>query len=308
MDSLSIDYEPLVWDLNPEGIGVQPMIANVTISFKFIGGSALMGPINKLQNALSFNYFANAQVYDPRADYLSINKPPNKIKKVTVDGVTTEKEFESPLSPTGYYLNNIIDDLYKGDVNKFIDGGIETTEDIIDNTPNLDQEKLNEDVNSGEQTLTDNNVPVAIVEPKLESIDYVSIYNNSENEYFLNIGIKQSGIVDNDYVNNTTQQLLSDEELEKFIRKGIKLELNKIDFDVNGYKQEIIQLSPYTANKSFFDITDKRYNYYFGSLNMKNDITVNLSEGVYILTLSYNGEKINSINIPVKNNEPWNMG
>ena len=41
--------------------------------------------------------------------------------------------------------------------------------------------------------------------------------------------------------------------------------------------------------------------------NPKNR-TVNLSEGVYILTLSYNGEKINSINIPVKNNEPWNMG
>jgi bacteriorhodopsin len=28
-------YEPLVWDLNPEGIGVQPMIAVVDITFKF---------------------------------------------------------------------------------------------------------------------------------------------------------------------------------------------------------------------------------------------------------------------------------
>ncbi len=71
MDNLSIDYEPLVWDLNPEGVGVQPMIANVTISFKYIGGSSLYGPINKLQNALSFNYFANSQVYDPRADYIA---------------------------------------------------------------------------------------------------------------------------------------------------------------------------------------------------------------------------------------------
>jgi hypothetical protein len=71
MDNLNIDYEPLVWDLNPEGVGVQPMIANVTISFKYIGGSSLYGPINKLQNALSFNYFANSQVYDPRADYIA---------------------------------------------------------------------------------------------------------------------------------------------------------------------------------------------------------------------------------------------
>ena len=79
MDSVNIDYEPLVWDLNPEGIGVQPMIANVTIAFKFIGGSSLMGPINKLQNALSFNYFANTQVYDARADYISKDKDPNLI-------------------------------------------------------------------------------------------------------------------------------------------------------------------------------------------------------------------------------------
>lgn len=71
IDNLSIDYEPLVWDLNPEGIGVQPMIANVTLSLKLIGGSSLMGPINKLQNALSFNYYANSHVYDPRADYIA---------------------------------------------------------------------------------------------------------------------------------------------------------------------------------------------------------------------------------------------
>ena len=68
MDTVNFDFEPLVWDLNPEGIGVQPMIANVDISFKFIGGSSLKGPINKLQNAVSFNYFANTEVYDTRAD------------------------------------------------------------------------------------------------------------------------------------------------------------------------------------------------------------------------------------------------
>lgn len=74
MDNVSFSYEPLVWDLNPEGIGVQPMIANVTISFKYIGGSSLYGPINKLQNALSFNYFANTQTFDPRADTLAVEK------------------------------------------------------------------------------------------------------------------------------------------------------------------------------------------------------------------------------------------
>jgi hypothetical protein len=70
IDNISFDYEPLVWDLNPEGIGVQPMIANVNMSFKFIGGESLYGPINRLQNAVSFNFFANTHVYDGRADVI----------------------------------------------------------------------------------------------------------------------------------------------------------------------------------------------------------------------------------------------
>ena len=74
IDSLGLTFDPLVWDLNPEGVGVQPMIATATLSFKFIGGSSLNGPINKLQNAVSFNYFANTEIYDPRADKLVPSK------------------------------------------------------------------------------------------------------------------------------------------------------------------------------------------------------------------------------------------
>jgi outer membrane protein OmpA-like peptidoglycan-associated protein len=63
---LQIAYEDL--DLNPEGIGVQPMIANVTLSFNFVGGSGLKESVDKLQNALTFNYYANTEIYDDRAD------------------------------------------------------------------------------------------------------------------------------------------------------------------------------------------------------------------------------------------------
>jgi hypothetical protein len=66
IDNLQISYEPLVWDLNPEGIGAQPMIANIQLSFKYIGGSGLRKHVDELQNALSFNYYANADVYDDR--------------------------------------------------------------------------------------------------------------------------------------------------------------------------------------------------------------------------------------------------
>lgn len=66
INSLNISYDPLVWDLNPEGIGVQPMLAKINLSFKYIGGQGLRRYVDQLQNALSFNYYANADVYDER--------------------------------------------------------------------------------------------------------------------------------------------------------------------------------------------------------------------------------------------------
>ena len=73
-ESLNINYEPLVWDLNQEGIGVQPMIADISMNFKFIGGSDLTGPIARLQNAITFNFFANTGVYDDRNDKIISHK------------------------------------------------------------------------------------------------------------------------------------------------------------------------------------------------------------------------------------------
>lgn len=67
-ENLQISYDPLHWDMNPEGIGFQPMIAKVQLSFKFVGASGLSNAIDKLQNALSFNYYANTEIYDPRAE------------------------------------------------------------------------------------------------------------------------------------------------------------------------------------------------------------------------------------------------
>ena len=65
--AVSFSYEPLVFDMNPEGIGIQPMIANVTMNFDIIGGMGLEKPVEELQNALSFNYYGNTEIYDERA-------------------------------------------------------------------------------------------------------------------------------------------------------------------------------------------------------------------------------------------------
>lgn len=77
IDSISIDYDNgggTQWDLNPEGVGVQPMLANININFKFVGGQDLSGPIERLQNAVTSNYYANASIYDKNADYDNVRK------------------------------------------------------------------------------------------------------------------------------------------------------------------------------------------------------------------------------------------
>lgn len=71
IESLTINYDKssgMQWDLNPEGIGVQPMFAKISLGIIIIGGQSLEAPISRLNNAVSFNYYANTGVYDKRAD------------------------------------------------------------------------------------------------------------------------------------------------------------------------------------------------------------------------------------------------
>lgn len=67
ISNVNIEYDDSLWDLNPEGIGVQPMIATVTLQVNIIGGSGIKEPVNRLQNALSSNFYANTEMYDERA-------------------------------------------------------------------------------------------------------------------------------------------------------------------------------------------------------------------------------------------------
>lgn len=72
--SMSITYDAgngIQWDMNPEGIGVQPMMAKVSLGITFLGGSDIEGPIEKLQNAITSNYYANTSIYDKNADRAS---------------------------------------------------------------------------------------------------------------------------------------------------------------------------------------------------------------------------------------------
>ena len=64
---INITFDENVWDLNPDGIGVQPMVAQVQLQINFIGGHGLERPVERLQNALSSNFYANTEMYDERS-------------------------------------------------------------------------------------------------------------------------------------------------------------------------------------------------------------------------------------------------
>lgn len=88
--NISIDYDQgssISWDLNQEGIGVQPMYAKVSISFSFIGGSDIAGPIARLQNAVSFNYYANTSVYDNRSEIVEYDDKGELIRYKTYNPI-----------------------------------------------------------------------------------------------------------------------------------------------------------------------------------------------------------------------------
>ena len=98
IDSVSFSYDPLVLDLNPEGIGVQPMIATVSMNFKYIGGQGLEAPVSELQNALSNNFFANTEMYNNR----SIKTSTGEEKSLTDEQeIIAELEAEQANSDNG---------------------------------------------------------------------------------------------------------------------------------------------------------------------------------------------------------------
>lgn len=69
--SINIEQFDGGWNLNPDAM-VAPMFANVTMDLSIIGGMSLKGPIDRLQNAISFNYYAQSTGYG--SDYYSSNQ------------------------------------------------------------------------------------------------------------------------------------------------------------------------------------------------------------------------------------------
>jgi hypothetical protein len=145
---INITYDDSTWDLNPEGIGVQPMIASVTLQVSFIGGQGLERPVEKLQNALSSNFFANTEIYDERAQSTATlidGKPADKFTKEFIAELQKKPEFQlegdkdnRPKVTQGVYIGSLNDS--KIEYNALIDAIYSTTDSYI----NLYQSSYNE--------------------------------------------------------------------------------------------------------------------------------------------------------------------
>ena len=100
IENVKFTYADSKFDLNPEGIGVQPMIVDVTIGLKFIGGHGIKGPVNTLQNALSFNFYANTEMYDERAEETDVDKY-TKIDSEILEDIKNEYGILNPKTGGG---------------------------------------------------------------------------------------------------------------------------------------------------------------------------------------------------------------
>jgi hypothetical protein len=292
IDNVGITYEPLVWDLNPEGIGVQPMIATVDLSFKMIGGQSLRAPINKLQNAVSFNFFGNTQVYDVRADKLKKHKGGGDYVKTSGNKATGELP--------GYDFIEKEYDLIEGekvakpirtttDISQISSGTYKEEAEVDEATRN--EEELNKNEDESGTTINITGIGTIII----------GRISGEENIYSIRVIANQQGIYKNE--NGVRTQLLSDDSLKEFVNEGIKIEMNASAGNINSI--HIAEIVPYGTGGG-----GKNSDWLFGlgySLGDPcsiggNCINTPIPDGNYDISIWHQGSKLSTKTIKLVDN------
>jgi glutaredoxin-related protein len=213
-DGLQLTFEGL--DLNPEGIGIQPMIANVSMNFKFVGGQGLASAVDRLQNALTFNYYANTEMYDDRADvtdtsyqvidkdlldYFNIDVPPPNIKLAPTPQTSTNNQtIGTILSATTTESGET------GSINYqlYMNGFIQTTQDYFTNVVNKNKEIFTQYNNAVRQVWSqDRNYTLGFFEYNKSKItrifgkpkDFEKKTDKIFNDYITNINNEEVGLI-----------------------------------------------------------------------------------------------------------------
>jgi hypothetical protein len=74
------------------------MIAKISMGFNIIGGMGLKEPVQELQNALSFNFYANTEIYDERATSTDKESVKKLDKLVASKFAATQPTVKPPLN------------------------------------------------------------------------------------------------------------------------------------------------------------------------------------------------------------------
>ena len=106
IENIQFSYSNSPWDTNPEGYGMQFMAADITMQMKVIGGQSLYGPISVLQNAITFNYYANS-TYKKEGNYESAAAYhfEKEQKKADIEDFNRRNEEEGKNGPSTEAVN-----------------------------------------------------------------------------------------------------------------------------------------------------------------------------------------------------------
>ena len=96
INNIDFSYEQPLWDLNPEGIGAQPWLVRVSMQMFIVGGMSLAGPLSQLQNATSFNYYANTEFCEPIRSNPNYGATPGPPPAPTPDATPTPTPTPPP--------------------------------------------------------------------------------------------------------------------------------------------------------------------------------------------------------------------
>ena len=133
------------------------MIAKVTMAFNFVGGSGLKESVDKLQNALTFNYYANTEIYDDRADptdtsYQVLDKEflqfaaSSNVLPPSINDVAPNNGQSNENTIGSITTNSISSTGQTGDINyqKFMDELVVQTQTYFTNVVNKNRETVNQ--------------------------------------------------------------------------------------------------------------------------------------------------------------------
>ena len=262
VNNVNISYDENLWDMNPEGIGMQPMIASVNMGVKFIGGQGISNVIDELQNALSFNYYANTEVYDEMATRTEGGRDKEKLQEFAknLEDKTLERYVDQLNNPeisedNDQYWGNLIDSPEETDYIQYNQLYNELINDINEYVNTLTTEV---------KTLTDKHGPIVLntlfdLDDKFwfktnvrvgttDSVDlkFIGITIEDYNKYFTKIISNVKELNDSDVTNNPIYEELNKKlnfnnkkkevlkDIIDFLIKEVNDNFNTLGTDINA--------------------------------------------------------------------------